>query len=429
MRFLFLFLGLALPAFATPKLESVNSIASSTLDSLGDTAGSFGSGTSYDPKAGILYLTTDRGPGDGKVDYSPRLYAISLPKDMTSQSNFNLNLNLSEPSSARIYKDPDGKPFTGLAPDSSDPEPRMKDGRRCLDPEGLAVMEDGNLFLSEEYYPSVIQFKPDGTFMARLVPPQNYLPRDPTTGQVSFLESADRKEGREDNRGFEGVALSPDGKTVYALLQSGLTQDGGKEAGATRLLTFDALTGSPKSEYAIRFSDPDSLGKKDKKLKTKNISMTDLTFLFDGRLIAIERDNRGQDGSAKPKTAVLKQVITLDLSQATDLLSLPDKPYSLRPSDPKFMKLDAQQGIQYVKTSTLFDFESLDLPSKGLAWDQLPEKWEGLTLLTNNRLLVICDDDFLTPELSIGGKKIPFPKCQIPVNTWFFTVLLNEPSK
>jgi hypothetical protein len=290
-------------------------------------------------------------------------------------------------------------------------------------------MEDGNLFLSEEYYPSVIQFKPDGTFMARLVPPQNYLPRDPTTGQVSFLESADRKEGREDNRGFEGVALPPDGKTVYALLQSGLTQDGGKEAGATRLLTFDALTGSPKSEYAIRFSDPDSLGKKDKKLKTKNISMTDLTFLFDGRLIAIERDNRGQDGSAKPKTAVLKQVITLDLSQATDLLSLPDKPYSLRPSDPKFMKLDAQQGIQYVKTSTLFDFESLDLPSKGLAWDQLPEKWEGLTLLTNNRLLVVCDDDFLTPELSIGGKKIPFPKCQIPVNTWFFTVLLNEPSK
>ena len=157
--------------------------------------------------------------------------------------------------------------------------------------------------------------------------------------------------------------------------------------------------------------------------------MTDLTFLFDGRLIAIERDNRGQDGSAKPKTAVLKQVITLDLSQATDLLSLPDKPYSLRPSDPKFMKLDAQQGIQYVKTSTLFDFESLDLPSKGLAWDQLPEKWEGLTLLTNNRLLVVCDDDFLTPELSIGGNKIPFPKCQIPVNTWFFTVLLNEPSK
>jgi len=324
-----------------------------------------------------------------------------------------------------LYKDPDGKPFTGLIPDSSDPEPRMKDGRRCLDPEGLAVMEDGNLFVSEEYYPSVLQFKPDGTFMARMIPPDNYLPRDPNSGEVSFTEAADRKEGREDNRGFEGVALSPEGKTVYAILQSGLTQDGGKEAGATRLLAFDALTGSPKSEYAIRLTDPASLGKKVGKLKSKNISLTEISFLSDGRLIAIERDNHGQDGSDKPKTAVLKQIITLDFSHATDLLKLADQPYSLRSSDPKFKKLDAKQDIQYVKTGTLFDFDSLDLPSKGLPWDQLPEKWKGLTLLSDDRLLVICDNDFLTPELTIGGKTIPFSKCQTPVNTWLFTVKLR----
>ena len=286
-------------------------------------------------------------------------------------------------------------------------------------------MEDGNLFVSEEYYPSIIQFKPDGTFMARLIPPENYLPRDPNTGEINFSEDANRKEGREDNRGFEGVALSPDGKTLYAVLQSGLMQDGGKEAGATRLLAFDALTGAPKSEYAIRLTDPTSLGKKGKKLKSKNISLTELTFLSDGRLIAIERDNHGQDGSTDPKRAVLKQVINLDFSHATDLLSLPDKPYSLRLSDPKFKKLDAQQNIQYVKTSTLFDFESLDLPSKRLAWEKLPEKWEGLAILPDSRLFVIADNDFLTPELTIGGKKIPFSKCQTPVNTWWFVVKLR----
>ena len=454
MPVFFLLLALTtLPAFAGPKLESLNSIPSSTLDSMGDTAGSYGSGASYDRKAGILYLTTDRGPGDGKIDFSPRLFAvqISSPAAMergpteNSKSNaqasvgtrsaasaassakdfLNLNLKLTEPGTARLYKDPDGKPFTGFIPDSSDPEPRMKDGRRCLDPEGLAVMEDGNLFVSEEYYPSVLQFKPDGTFMARLIPPNNYLPRDPNSGEVSFAEDANRKEGREDNRGFEGVALSPDGKTVYAILQSGLMQDGGKEAGATRLLAFDALTGSPKSEYAIRLTDPASLGKKVGKLKSKNISLTEISFLSDGRLIAIERDNHGQDGSDKPKTAVLKQIITLDFSHATDLLKLTDQPYSLRSSDPKFKKLDAKQDIQYVKTGTLFDFDSLDLPSKGLAWDQLPEKWEGLALLSDDRLLVICDNDFLTPELTIGGKTIPFSKCQTPVNTWLFTVKLR----
>jgi len=452
MRSLLLLFILTTPVWAA-ELESVSSVPASTLDSMGETAGGYGSAAAYDRKAGILYLTTDRGPGDGKIDFSPRLYAvqISSPSAMERgpteniKSNaqasvgtrsaasaaspakdfLNLNLKLTEPSTARLYKDPDGKPFTGLIPDSSDPEPRMKDGRRCLDPEGLSVMEDGNLFVSEEYYPSIIQFKPDGTFMARLVPPENYLPRDSNTGEVSFMEDANRKEGREDNRGFEGVALSPDGKTLYALLQSGLTQDGGKESGATRLLAFDALTGSPKSEYAICLTDPTSLGKKGKKLKSKNISLTELSFLPDGQLIAIERDNHGQDGSAEPKRAVLKQVITFDVSHATDLLALPDKPYSLRSTDPKFKKLDAQQKIQYVKTATLFDFESLDLPSKGLAWERLPEKWEGLAPLGDDRLLVICDNDFLTPELTMAGKKIPFPKCQTPVDTWWFVVKLR----
>jgi len=405
--------------FAQPKLESLSSISSATLDSLNDTAGSFGSGATYDPNTKTLYLTTDRGPGDGNIDFSPRLYSIPLPPNEK-------NIASAIPShlSAHLYKDPDGKPFTGLIPDSSDPEPRMKDGRRCLDPEGLTLMLDGNLLLCEEYMPSILQLKPDGTFMARLIPPENYFPRNSTSGKIDFREAADRTEGREDNRGFEGVALSPDGKTLYAILQSALTQDGGKDAGATRLLVFDAFSGTPKSEYAVRFTGPASLPEGGKKLKTKNLVFSDLLCLPDGRLLALERDNRGQDGSTKPKVAIFKSVCVLDLTNATDLLSLPDKPYSLRKTDPKFKPLNASQPIEYVKKNLLFDFRDLDLPSQGLAWDQIPEKWEGLALLNNNRLLVMSDNDFLSPELNLSDKKIPFPKCQTPIPSWLFTIQL-----
>lgn len=419
MRLLLLLLAATLPVFATPKLESVSSIPSSDLDSLNDTAGSFGSGAAYDPNSKTLYLTTDRGPGDGTVVFSPRLYSIPLPPDEK-----NLTSAIQSHLTARTYQDPDGKPFIGLIPDSSDPEPRMKDGRRCLDPEGLTLMLDGNLLLCEEYMPSILQMKPDGTFMARLIPPENYFPRNPTTGEIDFREAADRQEGREDNRGFEGLALSPDGKTLYTILQSGLTQDGGRNTGVTRLLVFDAFSGTPKSEYAVRFTDPASLPEGGKKLKTKNLVMSDLLCLPDGRLLALERDNRGQDGSAKPKVAIFKSVCLLDLTGATDLLSLPDKPYSLRQADPKFKPLNASQPIEYVKKKLLFDFQNLDLPSQGLAWNQLPEKWEGLALLSDNRLLVISDNDFLTPELNLSGKKIPFPKCQTPIPTWLFTIQL-----
>ena len=419
MRLLPLLLAVTLPAFATPKLESLSSIPSSTLDSFNDTAGSFGSGATYDPNPKTLYLTTDRGPGDGAVDFSPRLYSIPLQADEKSIASA-----IPSHLSAHLYKDPDGKSFTGLIPNSSDPEPRMKDGRRCLDPEGLTLMLDGNLLLCEEYMPSILQFKPDGTFMARLIPPENYFPRNPTTSEIDFREAPTRQEGREDNRGFEGLALSPDGKTLYTILQSALTQDGGKDAGATRLLVFDAFSGTPKSEYAVRFTDPASLGDQAKKLKTKNLVMSDLLCLPDGRLLALERDNRGQDGSTKPKVAIFKSVCVLDLTSATDLTSLPDKPYSHRISNSKFKPLNATQPIEYVKKTLLFDFQGLDLPSQGLAWNQLPEKWEGLALLNNKRLLVMSDNDFLTPELNLSGKKIPFPKCQTPTPTWLFTIQL-----
>ena len=81
MRLLLLFIAVTIPAFATPKLESVSSIPSSDLDSLNDTAGSFGSGAAYYPDSKTLYLTTDRCPGDGAVVFSPRLYAIPIPPD------------------------------------------------------------------------------------------------------------------------------------------------------------------------------------------------------------------------------------------------------------------------------------------------------------------------------------------------------------
>ena len=77
MPAIFLLLALTFSAFGAD-LESVGSVPSSTLDSLGETAGGYGSGSAYDAKAGILYLTSDRGPGDGTIDYSPRLYAVQI---------------------------------------------------------------------------------------------------------------------------------------------------------------------------------------------------------------------------------------------------------------------------------------------------------------------------------------------------------------
>lgn len=41
--------------------------------------------------------------------------------------------------------------------------------------------------------------------------------------------------GRVPNQGFEALTITPDGKTLYAALQSGTVQDGGSEATAGQL--------------------------------------------------------------------------------------------------------------------------------------------------------------------------------------------------
>ena len=109
MAAIFLLLALTFSVFGAD-LESVGSIPSSTLDSLGDTAGGYGSGSAYDAKAGILYLTSDRGPGDGTIDYSPRLFAISLP---------NASVNVNEPSSAAPTSVGTQAPASNPAPEPS----------------------------------------------------------------------------------------------------------------------------------------------------------------------------------------------------------------------------------------------------------------------------------------------------------------------
>jgi hypothetical protein len=61
---------------------------------------------------------------------------------------------------------------------------------------------------------------------------------------------------REDNRGFEGLAISDDGKTLFAGLQSPLENPGKKAAEKsrnTRILAFDTAKERPTAEYVYQF--------------------------------------------------------------------------------------------------------------------------------------------------------------------------------
>jgi hypothetical protein len=88
-----------------------------------------------------------------------------------------------------------------------------------VDSEGVVVdPRDGSFRVPDEYVPSVLHVAPDGDVLGRFVPTgYESLVDAPVVDEV-FPEVVGQRFRR--NRGFEGIALSPDGTELYAALQS-----------------------------------------------------------------------------------------------------------------------------------------------------------------------------------------------------------------
>lgn len=95
--------------------------------------------------------------------------------------------------------------------------------------------------------------------------------------------------------GFEGLTLSSDGQTLYALLQSATIQDGGSDKSTsryTRLLAFDVsdpLNVRPPlvGEWVV----PLPLSG-----KGNTLAASELHFVSDGIFLALSRDGDGHGG-------------------------------------------------------------------------------------------------------------------------------------
>ena len=157
---------------------------------------------------------------------------------------------------------PDGTPCTGLDPDGSgfatfDGFPDLPvatyegDGfggagpggkRISVDAEGLVLAKDGTFWVSDEYGPYIYRFNAVGVMIGAIRPPNVFIPmrngtesfsaNSPTFesgGEGDVVYPPNNPTGRQNNAGFEGLAASGDGKTLFALLQAATNNEGGLE--------------------------------------------------------------------------------------------------------------------------------------------------------------------------------------------------------
>ncbi|WP_374384458.1 esterase-like activity of phytase family protein [Dongia sp.] len=345
----------------------------------------------------IFYSITDRGPnidcaeagellgadfnkmcaGDEKAkifpqpDFTPTIQRLELGeggkfavKDMVKLSDANGKPITGLPNPLKVAKtehayDKDGKPV------DFDPN--------GLDTEGLVRLSDGSFWISDEYGPSLVHAAADGKIIERLVPQGTEGDYAGATYKISGTLPAILAK-RQLNRGMEGVAVSPDEKFLYGLMQNPLANpdaDAYKKANATRILKIEAATGKPVGEFVFQL-DPHTSFKADKKAeKQSDVRLSEVTAIGADKLVVLERI---------AKTTKLQLV---DLSTGSNILGTAWDDVATSPS---LEQVDLGAADVKPLTKTLW-FDSSDIK-------EVPAKIEGVAIVAPDTLVIINDDDF-----------------------------------
>ena len=261
--------------------------------------------------------------------------------------------------------------FTGRS-DNFDPDQNSGDPRDArLDPESIRVSNDGlSVFISDEYGPYVYQFlRFDGLRVRTFQLPKKFFVSN--LSPMGAVEIADNTSGRVANKGMEGLAITPDGRTLVGIMQNSLIQDaafGGDAANLLRIVTIDILSGRTH-EYGY--------------LLTTGSGVSDIVALNNHELLVDERDGKGLGDGSKAK---IKQIFKIDLQGATDIGNMNG----------------AEAATHTVAKSLFLDIVQV-LTANGFATTAIPAKIEGLAFgpdvksgnATLHTLWVANDNDFL----------------------------------
>ena len=316
----------------------------------------------------VFWALGDRGPNgdspkvqvsgrktDSKVfmtpDFVPRLAEIRLQRKRGAEVVRSFPLSHDSQPMSGLPLPPGQTGATGEIP-LADTLATLPYSARGIDPEGVAVGKDGTLWIVDEYGPFLAQVDPQTGKILRKLAPGSGLPAEIAA--------------RQPNRGFEGVAVTPNGK-VYAAVQSTLDIDGKTKGSAlfTRIVELD-----PKSGAVRQLAYPIDVAAYK---KSGDAKLGDLVAVSDTRLLLIEQ--------GKDKQGTMRNIIyAIDISGADDV-------GARRSKDGKALEYAGAAELQAVKL--IRKQKILDL--REIGWTA--EKAEGLALIDGG-LAVINDNDF-----------------------------------
>jgi len=241
-----------------------------------------------------------------------------------------------------------------------------------FDPESVRVSNDGkSVFVSDEYGPYVRQFDSQtGTLIKTFTLPDNLAVSN--LQPVGNDEIAGNTSGRTANKGMEGLAITPDGKSLVGIMQANLIQD---PKGTLRIVKIDIATGATQ-EFAYKL--------------TTGSGVSDIVAINDHQFLVDERDGNGLGDGSKAK---VKQVFQIDLNGAADITALSGAA--------------AAAATPVTKAGTPFADLVAALGALGIKPADVPAKIEGMTfgqdVSYNGELyhtLYLANDNDFVPDVA-----------------------------
>ena len=276
--------------------------------------------------------------------------------------------------------------FTGRS-DNFDPNQNSGDPNDArFDSEGMRLSNDGRrVFISDEYGPYVYEF--DRLTGLRLRSFQ--LPTDFFVTNLSPIgnnEISGNTVGRTANKGMEGLAITPDGRTLVGIMQNALIQDASEKGAAAKLLrivTIDIASGRVTHQYAYSL--------------TTGSGVSEICAINNHEFLVDERDGNGR---ANGNDAKVKQLFKIDLDGAVDVSAM-----------------DGLTAATHSLAKTLFLDIVQVLTANGIAAGNIPAKMEGVAFgpdvrsgkKTIHTLWIANDNDFLQTVPDATGNLIPNP--------------------
>jgi Esterase-like activity of phytase len=383
--------------------------------------GGLGSGLAW-ASGNTFVALPDRGPNavnfanlnegtalDNTVTYIPRFHTITMDLQQNNGAGLPYTLVPRVRSTTLLYSTdplvygaanpslniPSGIPpqntaekhfFTGRS-DAFDPHQisgNALDAR--MDSESIRVSNDGkHVYISDEYGPYVYEFERSSGKRTRVftLPAHLFVSN---LSSIGATEISGNTSGRTANKGMEGLAITPDGKTLVGIMQAALIQDANLGKAAKKLLRIEEIdleSGQTIHEFAYGLTD--------------GSGVSEITALNNHEFLVDERDG---DGRANGDAAVVKEIFKIDLDGAVDISGM-------NGTNAASNEVQKTLFLDVVKALVNAGFDPTNIPAKieGVALGEDINKGPGKL----HTLWIANDNDFLASVPDPSGNLIPNP--------------------